>query len=1389
MTLPIFDDDDIVRELRTNWGGTEQGGEFHWPTNFLTYELGTRQTFVNGDADEEDGYVPMTLAQPQLARDAFAAWSDVAALTFAEVVPADPNGDNNASQLANISLGYSSTTTNNGTYELPSVTPSDGNHHAQYELERAQVWLSSDPNAWPDQQASVIAYNNYGFLAMEHEIGHALGLSHPGPYDASQGSPSYDTDAVFAQDNRQYTIMSYFGFEQSGMLGWTQDGTDPTSNGDGAFYSATPALYDILAIQSIYGANYATRSGDTTYGFFSNAGWDYYNFAKTTTPVFTIWDGGGHDTLNASQYTMGQRIDLNSGTFSDIGGLKDNIAIAFTVTIEDAVGGSGNDIIGGNPADNTLTGNGGNDTLRGFVGNDTLDGGVGNDVLDGGDGDDTIYTGSGNDTIIYRSGDDADEVKDFQRGADRINIKAVKDVHDFESLLLHATQVGPNVVVAFNQTDRIVLDNLALDQLGPEDFTFSAGPSKGIGDFAVTTDPRVVPAALGDGQFLLIHFSPAAHAILGDVYAANGLFQTTFQINSTDLGPSDDPTSSHASLGTFQPFATTLGNGDVVVVWSSHDGQDGGVASIRARIFDSHGVALSSDFLVTSRPIDTQRIAMDVRPFGAGFVVSWGDYAGTEPYQSHQQRFTANGAKIGGEGADGYTHSASEYQLRNHKLVDFGVVETADNSGEFHLHAGNATPGGALNLPILDSQPTVYPADVDVAQLSDGRLVFVFPGPSATFYQPSGLLTGTIAGTSAIIIDTDFTSLTIPGTANDDHLVGSLGHDWISGFGGDDLIEGRAGADRLDGGEGSDTVSYAQSLAPVTVSLANAGAQASKGDAAGDVLISIENLIGSSYGDQLTGDDDNNSLSGGFGDDIIHGGQGDDVLHGDAGNDVLYLEGAGKAFGDDGADQLFAGSTAGITLDGGGGNDLLFVDGGDGDLLLGGVGNDHLTVHGGSNNQLYGGDGNDTLEVIGAGGLKGGNILHGEAGNDTLSTEGVGDILFGGDGNDTLSGSDFGSILYGETGNDKLNGGAAGDFLYGGDGNDVLHGGGGDDTLVDDLLLAGNDHLYGDGGDDILISWAGADTLDGGVGYDRAVIHRETATGPLSLTMSDVAVPAKIFGDGTTLVNVETIELYAGSAGDHITTLAGDDEIHGGDGKDIIHGGGGDDNLFGDAGDDTLYGDDGNEHLDGGAGADHMYGGSGDDLYIVDDPGDRVYESVGGGVDRVQASVDFTLTPGQEIEFLLSGNIFVGLKLSGNEFANRIEGGIANDTLHGNAGDDILVGGGGADILVGGEGADRFVYKAVSDSYAFAPLRDRIVDFQEGVDKIDLSSIDSNPLTPADDAFHFVGLNPLAQAGDLNVSYVGANTLISADVNGDSAADFQLQLIGHHNLSSADFIL
>jgi Ca2+-binding RTX toxin-like protein len=242
--------------------------------------------------------------------------------------------------------------------------------------------------------------------------------------------------------------------------------------------------------------------------------------------------------------------------------------------------------------------------------------------------------------------------------------------------------------------------------------------------------------------------------------------------------------------------------------------------------------------------------------------------------------------------------------------------------------------------------------------------------------------------------------------------------------------------------------------------------------------------------------------------------------------------------------------------------------------------------------------------------------------------------------------------------------------------------------------------------------------------------------------------------------------------------------------------------LSGGAGNDTLTGGAGDDTLDGGTDNDVMSGGLGNDRYVVDSAGDMITGEIGfsqgGGIDTVMSSVSYTL--GANLEILrLTGtdNIngtggFAPEALVGNVGNNTLDGGGGNDVLNGKAGDDILIGGLGADSLVGDAGADIFDFNTVSESGPGQANRDFINGFENGIDRIDLSTIDANTATMADDAFVFINDAAFSgTAGELRwFTFSGGNfNIVEADVNGDGMADMQVFVNLTDQMFEGDFIL
>ncbi|WP_368911622.1 M10 family metallopeptidase C-terminal domain-containing protein [Proteus vulgaris] len=244
---------------------------------------------------------------------------------------------------------------------------------------------NNNARAHIDDSKNVLKEEPYTQKAISHEIGHALGLHHT--FTRQQ---SIDCE----ENTYKYSIMAYN----------VPDSSDADHQG---MHPLTPQLMDVYAIQATYGQNKSTHIGNTIYGFNSNTKKDYYSLKTSEDKIIAcIWDAGGIDTFDFSKYTVDQKIDLSEGGFSDVGGLRANISIAYDTVIENAIGGSKSDIISGNDANNKLSGQCGDDTLYGKGGNDFLYGGEGNDYLYGEQGDDYLYGEQGDDYLIGSDGND-----------------------------------------------------------------------------------------------------------------------------------------------------------------------------------------------------------------------------------------------------------------------------------------------------------------------------------------------------------------------------------------------------------------------------------------------------------------------------------------------------------------------------------------------------------------------------------------------------------------------------------------------------------------------------------------------------------------------------------------------------------------------------------------------------------------------------------------------------------------------------------------------------------------------------------------------------------------------------------------------------------------------
>ena len=340
-----------------------------------------------------------------------------------------------------------------------------------------------------------------------------------------------------------------------------------------------------------------------------------------------------------------------------------------------------------------------------------------------------------------------------------------------------------------------------------------------------------------------------------------------------------------------------------------------------------------------------------------------------------------------------------------------------------------------------------------------------------------------------------------------------------------------------------------------------------------------------------------------------------------------------------------------------------------------------------------------------------------------------------------LTGNEFDNVIVGNAGNNVLEGGGGVNLLMGLTGDDWYYvrnssdrvfetfGGGNDRVFaaVSCALAAGQEiellstdnqsasspiNLTGNEFDNVIVGNAGNNVLEGGGGVN--LLMGLTGDDWYYVRNSSDRV-FETFGGGNDRVFAAVS--YALAAGQEIELLSTDNQSA----ASPI-------NLTGNEFDNVIVGNAGNNVLEGGGGVNLLMGLTGDDWYYVRNSSDRVFETFGGGNDRVFAAVSYALAAGQEIEELATVNeaATTAIALTGNEFGNRIVGNAGNNTLNGKGGNDVLVGLGGN---------DTFVFETI-----LAPgLFDRIEDFGVANDLIQLgrAAFSALPLGLLDpNAFH-----------------------------------------------------
>lgn len=397
--------------------------------------------------NEPAGFVALSTAGQNIVRNAAGQWAGAMNLGLTETT---------AHPIINVGGSSYNVSTSQAYYPpAPGATAQDSH---------GDVWFGTASYNAGFYGSTAIQAGSYLAVTALHELGHALGLKHP------HGTIPAKLDVAY--DGLEYSVMSYRSY-----LG----GPSSAYTVQAGHYPQSLMILDIAAVQKLYGADYTTQSGNTVYTFSTTTGEMSINGVGTGTPAANVvfralWDGGGTDTLDLANYATDLDLDLTPGAGSKLDtdtGLAQRAQLSSTVVaannlymsllyngdtrslIENAIGGSGNDILTGNQAANVLKGGAGNDVLIGGAGGDTLHGGDGNDVLIGGTGRESLYGNAGADTFVFAPGDQSkglsDTVRDFEIGVDALDFSAFAGTDHLTDFALADTTSGLRITVAANQ--------------------------------------------------------------------------------------------------------------------------------------------------------------------------------------------------------------------------------------------------------------------------------------------------------------------------------------------------------------------------------------------------------------------------------------------------------------------------------------------------------------------------------------------------------------------------------------------------------------------------------------------------------------------------------------------------------------------------------------------------------------------------------------------------------------------------------------------------------------------------------------------------------------------------------------------------------------------------
>ncbi|RZJ44426.1 MAG: calcium-binding protein, partial [Brevundimonas sp.] len=963
------------------------------------------------------------------------------------------------------------------------------------------------------------------------------------------------------------------------------------------------------------------------------------NATLTTNDSTALWNllYGGADTITGGDawgrgntlFGHGGNDTLNGGTGGDW-----------------LNGGTGDDIVyGGDETDPTSTTYG--DGIDGAEGNDTLYGGAGRDVIVGGDGGDLIEGGDGND-ILYHDGDGLTGTDGVMTLQDGFGNSYTVPVRGFLAGDRRAEDGAADTVNGGEGNDFIYLGvgDSADGGAGGDTVEVNFRGRSSALTLDMTTGPAAAITAASGGTFLNVERFDVVGTVFNDVItggADGSILYGEAGEDRVDGGAGNDSVAGGAFTNSSRindVWGSRFDDGQRDTLFGG-EGNDG----VSVGLLDTADGGAGTDSLLVTLDGLTQGVTLDL---------TTGD------------RFATIAAVTGGTYVNFETISALHTTEQDDVIRSLGVASIYTFGGNDTVYADDVT--NTLGLGDGD----------DLAYGMGGNDLILGGFGNDRMYGG--------AGSDTIYADVDYDPTQAVGSGAD-FLDGGEGVDSLYGGAGDDVIVGGAGGDRILGEAGTDTVSYQGSVAGISIQASLTGYEqnndpiytyfVSGGDAQGDILTSIERVLGSEANDAIT---NFQYADGAGGADSIEGSGGADMLLGGAGDDTLRgLDGADTLNGGAGIDiasysRLFSGGAGapGVTVDlriqgvaqntGEGSDTLISIEG-----VIGSINAD----------VLHGDDQANYIQGAGDGGQPGsgpfqGDQLFGHGGNDVIigdgDATGLGytpgdgvsrgyDLISGGDGDDTITAGNGADVANGDAGDDVIYGEWDNDTLDGGDGNDTLDGGSLDDTL------------RGGDGNDRLIGGAGADALDGGAGADTAVFSGNRSAYTFTTLPSGAL---QISGpDGTdVLTGVERLQfadgLFAPSGEplpNEVTGTPNADTLNGTAGADLIAAGDGDDLITGGAGNDVV---------DGGAGTDTAVFSAGVTTVTVTNGAVTVT-----GPDGTDTLTNVERLRIGALDLAVSG--LTGATLIGSAAGESLTGGVGDDRFFGLAGNDVFTGGAGSD--------------------------------------------------------------------------------------------------------------